>query len=166
MTVKFLLEILEKRFQLLKAEGMGKYKKEILNNVIFAIDPCPFPGSDEIEFPCISVNEVTINSDLLNKNYLWVKNLLEQEGSTPNIVVLKCDAYERIKRDDCVTLCKLIETLKSIEDKNKRICVEVFDTPLYQEVLGAWPYTIELFEDTSEYVKSLSNNKYFMGLHI
>lgn len=166
MTVKYLLELLEERFKQLKAEGKGKYKKEILNNVIFAIDPCPFPGSDEINFPCISVNEVTINSDLLNKNHVLVKNFLEQEGSTPNIVVLKCDPYEKSKRDDCVTLCKLIETLKGIEDKNKRVYVENFTAPWYSEVIGVWPYIEKFFESNSEYVKSLSNNKYFMGLHI
>lgn len=166
MTVKFLLETLEERFQQLKATGKGKYKKEILNNVIFAFNPCPFPGSDEIDFPCISVNEVTINSNFLNKNYAWVKNFLEKEGSTPNIVVLKCDSYEKSKRDDCVTLCKLIKTLKGIEDKNKRVYVENFNASWYSELLNVWPYTEDLFEDTSEYVKSLSNNKYFMGLFI
>lgn len=164
MTVKFLLETFEERFQQLKAAG--KYKKEILNNVIFAFNPCPFPDSDEIDFPCISVKEVTINSDLLNKNHLWVKKFLEKEGSTPNIVVLKCDFDKKRKRDDYITLCKLIETLKGIEDKNKRVYVEMFSTPCYSEVIGIWPYIGELFESTSEYVKSLSNNKYFMGLFI
>ena len=144
MTVKDLVQLLEKRLE--------ENEKEISNNIIFVYVGCPAFDGDELGCPCICVQEKIVDNNLSNKPRYKIKNMFKSS----EFVSITCDNEKVSKKEECITFSKLIEVLKTIEDKEKDVYIETYTNsgqPQYIDIINVWPYVDKLFYNVSEYVK-------------